>query len=713
VRTAGRQIGGVIARVPVLTLLLVVLLPTPASAQSRPRRAIILSLPGLALEDVRPERTPLLAGLSRRSEVALVNVVNRASFSEDARAWDPVASGYLTLGMGGRGRSPALGAEAGVDLLPGTVAAVQAANEGGPRAVQPGWLGTALHHAGLKTAVLGCADDLYTVRSDVLLAAMDETGLVDYGDVSPRCLRRNAARPYGLESDVDYLLARERELPADLTWIDPGDLQRLERYSPLCTPAMVARHRQAALEQAERLLAGALAQSRATGGIVLVVAPCGAPRADGRRRTLAPLVWYDPQAPPGLLASGSTRRPGLVPLADLAGALVRRLTGRADVAPNLVKSAPGPHAWMRVQRLDDAIERADAWRAPGIRFVQFLLLAAALLAALAARPNGTHGARAVAAAAPLAIFAAACFILPGGPDPVPAITMILALVTALIARRDARRQLALLYGGLAVGVALDMAAGGRALGDSVLGYSLALGARYYGIGNEWMGVIIGSALAALLLGGVPERWRLAGVAVLLALVLLFAAPAVGANFGGALTALAAVAVFAAFSAREGRRLRALVGALAAAAALLAAGIAWDALRHPAQQTHVGRLLASLLGGSGDLGATIAGKLLVNWRVSRSFWGLLILIEGAVAWWIAARPAAVKSPERRRATALFAIAAAAAWLFNDSGAVAAALLLAPCPGALLLGVPSSEFRVPSWHEPGPELGTRNPELGTPT
>ena len=120
----------------------------------------------------------------------------------------------------------------------------------------------------------------------------------------------------------------------------------------------------------------------------------------------------------------------------------------------------------------------------------------------------------------------------------------------------------------------------------------------------------------------------------------------------------------------------------AAGALLAAGIAWDALRHPEQQTHVGRLLASLMEGSGDLGSAIAAKLGVNWRVTRSFWGLLILVEGAVAWWIATRSAPERSPARRRAASLFTVAAAAAWLFNDSGAVAAALLLAPCAGVLL-------------------------------
>ena len=92
---------------------------------------------------------------------------------------------------------------------------------------------------------------------------------------------------------------------------------------------------------------------------------------------------------------------------------------------------------------------------------------------------------------------------------------------------------------------------------------------------------------------------------------------------------------------------------------------------------------------GDAKATVAAKLAVNWRVSRSFWGLLIVIEGALSWWIAMRASARKTPEARRAVTLFTVAALAAWIFNDSGAVAAALLLAPCPGVLLLPATDGE------------------------
>src|SRR5262249_11284434 len=61
-------------------LLALLLVAGPAAAQtgrrgSPSRRAFILALPGLSLEDVTPARMPVLARLAGRSGVALVNVV--------------------------------------------------------------------------------------------------------------------------------------------------------------------------------------------------------------------------------------------------------------------------------------------------------------------------------------------------------------------------------------------------------------------------------------------------------------------------------------------------------------------------------------------------------------------------------------------------------------------------------------------------------------
>src|SRR5262249_3605472 len=152
--------------------------------------------------------------------------------------------------------------------------------------------GTLLRQAGRQTAALGCADDWQALHRPVLLTAMDGEGLIDRGDVSQRCLRRDPARPFGWISNAAYLLqAASPMLPGtDLLWIDPGDLPRPERYAPFCPAPIAAAHRRAALRQADQLLGGVLPLARRAGAILVILAPLGGREAGGQRLTLAPLV---------------------------------------------------------------------------------------------------------------------------------------------------------------------------------------------------------------------------------------------------------------------------------------------------------------------------------------------------------------------------------------------------------------------------------------
>src|SRR5690606_22312553 len=78
---------------------------------------------------------------------------------------------------------------------------------------------------------------------------------------------------------------------------------------------------------------------------------------------------------------------------------------------------------------------------------------------------------------------------------------------------------------------------------SLLGYDPILGSRFYGIGNEYMGIFVGAALvastSALEAARTPRffRFGLFALAVVYAgAIALLAWPAGGANVGGAITA---------------------------------------------------------------------------------------------------------------------------------------------------------------------------------
>src|SRR5262249_28315065 len=101
----------------------------------------------------------------------------------------------------------------------------------------------------------------------------------------------------------------------------------------------------------------------------------------------------------------------------------------------------------------------------------------------------------------------------------------LAFASAAARRGGAPAAFGAACGTLAAGLLVETAPGGGGLGGTVLGYSLSLGARYYGVGNEWMGAITGLALAALFTTrvGANSRGRVSPAAGAAALLLLVAA----------------------------------------------------------------------------------------------------------------------------------------------------------------------------------------------
>lgn len=77
-----------------------------------------------------------------------------------------------------------------------------------PYPALPGAIGSALHAVGLKTAALGNADNPSGLQRQVVTVAMDNRGLVDYGDVGDDLLTLDPSFPGGMRTDYEKLQAR-------------------------------------------------------------------------------------------------------------------------------------------------------------------------------------------------------------------------------------------------------------------------------------------------------------------------------------------------------------------------------------------------------------------------------------------------------------------------------------------------------------------------
>jgi hypothetical protein len=291
-------------------------------------------------------------------------------------------------------------------------------------------------------------------------------------------------------------------------------------------------------------------------------------------------------------------------------------------------------------------------------------------------------------ATPVALMVAA---LAPAPSPYVYLTEIAAI--ALVIARILRLQW--LLGGTSLALIADALCGTPLISRSVLsGYWLS-GIRFYGIGNEYMGVILGVTLLWPYVGGPSpraKRGRDTATAVLFAVVLfVLAYPAYGAKAGGAVTAMATFLLcwWAVARKKEPAFRVWCVSVVLGFASIF--GLSVLAKHFGARPTHIQVATDAVLHGHlsyvKDLArrkAKMAVKIALSPGVLSGIAGATIV---AVLWLrsgLRRRAVAMltERPDLRRALISGLWGILAALLFNDSGAVAA-LLLFGCMAISLL------------------------------
>jgi hypothetical protein len=403
----------------------------------------------------------------------------------------------------------------------------------------------------------------------------------------------------------------------------------------------------------------ALAQAEAAAGpgalVVLAGPDPGAPVRNSRTRLGAVLALGLASAAPGRgphwATSATTRTAGLVASVDLAPTLLAHqgLPRPPEMEGRPLRVLPPRpvadlRAWARHAAATHALMTPGLLAWGGWSFAAVLTCVLAV-GGSAARQQGARALLTGALAAAPAMLLAAAWPAPGA----AALALRwLGLATGLTAAAlGLGRRVSPILTLLAVTTAL-------ALADLLLDLGMLprnlmsdfpnVGARFYGIGNEWEGLLLaatallpfwlqqGSGAAA---GTALLSLRTRALAVVLWGTTLIAVglPPFGADFGGAVTfALAyglAGAVFAAPGVPLPVRARRLAGAVAAAAAVVAAIVAFDLSRPPESRTHIGGFAARALAGEWRPVLDLIGrKLALNLEMARSGYFLLGLAAAA-------------------------------------------------------------------------------------
>ncbi|HZK34047.1 MAG TPA: hypothetical protein VFD33_01890, partial [Bacillota bacterium] len=233
---------------------------------------------------------------------------------------------------------------------------------------------------------------------------------------------------------------------------------------------------------------------------------------------------------------------------------------------------------------------------------------------------------------------------------------------------------------------IDQIFGAKLIKASPLGYDTISGARFYGIGNEYMGILIGgtcTGCSALLekTRHMVNKGRIRPLIFLIPIltIIILAYPSLGANVGGTISA--GIAFASLFILSEKRKIRIknaiYIGIFASSLVIFAFLI--DSTKSIDSQSHMGQTI-NLVRQNGlfEISNIIKRKISMNIRLFRyTIWTRVFILSLLSMGTLLFRPVGVVREVSRRYPVMAKglgsgiIGSVAALLTNDSGIVAAA------------------------------------------
>lgn len=572
--------------------------------------------------------------------------------------------------------------------------------------VIPGLLGEELKQAGVRVAVYGNSDQHGVLSRCAVTMAMDEHGVVADGDVSQRTLLPEKTFPYGVHTNYRYILQHIASLSGERNFIviEAGDGARLSAARGLFTPEQYLALQKRITGESLQFLRDidVLLQGKGANYLLCLAVLRPSSRAWSQGEQLTPLFLLGTDIQRGVVTSATTRRAGIVTITDISATILtafgRKIPDTMLGQPMVIHPMTASDSYLlHLNRQIVAVSTARPFLMYAFLFLQGCAILCCLGAILYYQLGGKRQHK-LSFTRLLQLALISFLLLPFAFLLAPALHChsLLAITLLAISFSVGASYLLLCFFtdtlaifsiiGLltSIYICIDLLAGAPLMKQSVLGYDAMVGVRFYGLGNEYSGIIISAAL----LGSFSwlqlhqgKSWKLlvlpSGFCLLI--FLLIGHPHFGSDFGGMLCALPAFTyAFLSVGFWKMTRLRVAIVCSGVCGIFLLV-LALNIFVQPDDQTHIGRVFnQALQHGSGILGQYAWRKWAMNihlllvsrWALSLAF--SLIGLLG-VAIWPSGILQKVLAPYPRLTAGLNAILLGMllALVTNDSGVAMAA------------------------------------------
>ena len=431
-----------------------------------------------------------------------------------------------------------------------------------------GMLGTTLNKNNLKVALLGNSDikkndDLKKIRN-LALVCMDENGRVQSGNVD-NINKKDDTMPFGISTDYDKLKSETKKYyeNSDAIFVELGDTYRLDEYKNNLNENTYKSMKKKIYQNINDYLKEVF-EMAGKNDTIYIVSEFESNLDYKTKRRLSPVIKFEKDGY-GLLESSTTRNSGIVSNIDIGVDIINKFGLKNELMIGKVfKNVQDENGIKKVLKDYERIVSINTIRASVVNSYVGIVSASWVIAMIAILfknkiPKKEKGLGRdqifkvlkelikLGLIMPLAFLTAPVFQFktPAGlVSGVLIVTIIYYLIGYFLFRKDDIKQMGF-YAFLTIGlIIIDCVIGTPLMKSGIMSYDAINGARYYGVGNEYEGVTIASAvfaLAVLLNYKKISKW----LAVVLSLVILItsAMPSMGANVGGAISESVAYLLF--------------------------------------------------------------------------------------------------------------------------------------------------------------------------
>lgn len=437
------------------------------------------------------------------------------------------------------------------------------ANKTGEYGAVLGSLGQTLSENNIKTAVLGNADiivgDSITKNRNIALIAMDNYGRIPAGNIEDINIE-DSSMPFGMRTDYDKLLNETKKYynESDAIFIELGDTYRLDKYKKNLNSNTYDKMRDSIYSNINNYIES-LFKLVDENDVVYITSTFPSDFDYKNKRRLSPVVKFSKgYNGKGILVSATTRRDGIIANLDLGVDILNEygLSNEHMVGRVINKIEKDDNIDYLSHEFDKIVSISKV-RANIVNTFVIIIAASWIIGMLAvfARKKIPYKKKVFAIIKefiklgiimPLAFLVAPMvnYRTEFGIGSSIIITTIVLYIIGRILFKDDIKNMGFFSLITIILIAIDSIFGTYLMQNNIMSYDAMIGARYYGIGNEYEGITIASAVfgfAVLLQYKKIPKWLT--IISLFVILITSAYPSMGANVGGAISEIVAYLLF--------------------------------------------------------------------------------------------------------------------------------------------------------------------------